>query len=515
VTQTIRRKMLFWLAILIVVLGGLAYSSISGLASYRRTVKDLELSIREAPRSSDLASAISLLIRPLALQVSASSGDAAIRAQQSEVEKALAASELRFREFRDRLRNLRSTGPGFRDADYGPMFRQINDIFSHLHGEVQCLVRPEREIHQQAILKLVGQLVGAIESIPDPALQLSDRLELAQADYHWRLTLVWTTSVMAAALFVGLVACGYQWIFAPLSRLHQGAMRVARGDDFNFRLHCTTDCEISELAQAFNQMTARFQQVREDLDAQVQQRSRQLVQSERLAGVGFLSAGVAHEINNPLSAIVGAADSLEWRLTEHLDKFPPDDAQVIREYLKMMQTEAQRCRQITERLLNFARGSNAERNLYDITAIAQEVVGMASHLGRFRDRRLTLDRTAPCCAWVNGPEIKQVLLNLVANALESTRPGGRVEIQIRECPQHVELSVVDDGVGMTPDILEHIFEPFFTKREAGKGTGLGLSISHRIVQDHQGSLEASSAGPGQGSTFRLRVPRQLPAAKAA
>ena len=302
--------------------------------------------------------------------------------------------------------------------------------------------------------------------------------------------------------------CARRWIFNPLRSLHQGALRVANGQEFDFRVESHTQDELAELAAAFNKMTGRFQQVTADLDAQVQQRSRQLVQSERLAGVGFLSAGVAHEINNPLSAIVGAADALEWRLTEQLDKFPEADAKLIREYLQMMQTEAQRCRKITEKLLNFARGSDTERNLYDVTAIVQEVVGMVHHVGRFRDRQVAIDRADPCYAWINGPEIKQVVLNLVANALESTGDGGHVAICIRECPEQVEVCVTDDGVGMTPDVLQHIFEPFFTKKETGQGTGLGLSISHRIVQDHGGSLEASSRGKGHGSTFRLRVPRQ-------
>lgn len=517
-TQTIRRKLLFWLVILVLLLVTQASSSISGLTSYRRTVKDLELSIREAPRSADLATAISLLIRPCAIRVPTAEGEArqaAARRQQAEFEQALAESQQRFQEFRDRLQNLRSSSPGLRAADYRPLFDGIQQYFANLRGEVQCLTQPDRERHLEYILTLIGDLVDTIDAIPDPALQLSDRLELAQAEYRWRLTVVGTTTVLAGVLFIGLIVCGRRWVLDPLQRLHQGAMRVAKGDDFDFRLETSTCCELSELAEAFNQMTARFQQVRADLDAQVQQRSRQLVQSERLAGVGFLSAGVAHEINNPLSAIVGAADSLEWRLGEHLDKFPPEDAQVIREYLHMMQTEAQRCRSITERLLDFARGTNSERNLYDVTAIVREVVAMTHHLGRFRDRQVTVDRQTPCYAWINGSEIKQVVLNLVANALESTSPGGRVTIGIRECPQHVEVTVTDDGVGMTPEVLEHIFEPFFTRRQTGQGTGLGLSISHRIVEDHGGSLEASSPGPGQGSTFRLRVPKQAPAIRAA
>ncbi|MCA9054236.1 MAG: HAMP domain-containing histidine kinase [Planctomycetaceae bacterium] len=519
VTRTIRRKMEFWLAVLAVVLGGLAASSITGLTSYKQTKKDLELSIQSAPRSADLATAISLLIRPCAIDVPMEPGparDSAARLQMREFEQAFQTARNRVDDFRSRLDSLSITHRNAALSEtHRALFARIDDTFAHLEAAGQCLTRSDRDRQERFILQNAAALLGTIDSIPDPAMELSDRLALAEREYRWRLAVVWTTSVIAAALFLGLAVCGYRWVFAPLSALHQGALRVADGEDFDFRIESRTNDELSELADAFNRMTARFQQVKADLDQQVHQRSRQLVQSERLAGVGFLAAGVAHEINNPLSAIVGAADSLDWRLGEHLDKFPPDDAQTVREYLHMMQTEAQRCRQITERLLNFARGTDTERNLYDVTAIVQEVVGMTHHLGRFRNRQVLVDRTDPCYAWVNGPEIKQVVLNLVANALESTGESGRVSVAIRECPEHVEIGVTDDGVGMTQEVLEHIFEPFFTRREAGKGTGLGLSISHRIVQDHGGSLEASSPGKGLGSTFRLRVPRQAGKQRAA
>lgn len=516
VTTTIRRKMLVWLALLAVMAVGLAASSISGLRSYKRTVEDLEFSIRSAPRSADLATAISLLIQPCAIDVPrepAAARDAAARLQQRQFQAALDQSRRQVAEFRQRLLAMpdSSQRTELESSVHRALFSNIDEQFEHLEAEAARLTAADRDVHIKYVLRVAAELLGRVQEIPDPADAMSDRLQLAQADYQWRLKLVWGTASIAATLFVGLIVCGYRWVFRPLSCLHQGAMRVAEGGDFDFRVVSNTHDELCELAEAFNKMTGRFQQVRADLDQQVQQRSRQLVQSERLAGVGFLAAGVAHEINNPLSAIVSAADSLESRLMEQIDKFPPADAEIIIEYLRMMQSESQRCRKITEKMLDFARGTDSERNLYDVTAIVQEVVGMTQHLGRFRDRRITVDRTTPCYAWVNGPEIKQVVLNLVANALESTRANGQVTIAIRECASMVEVSVTDDGIGMTPEVLQHLFEPFFTRRETGKGTGLGLSISHRIVRDHGGSIEASSDGPGRGSTFRLRVPREAPA----
>ncbi|MEZ6065164.1 MAG: ATP-binding protein [Planctomycetaceae bacterium] len=513
VTSTIRRKMLFWLLLLLVLLGGLTYSSVRGLASYRRTVHDLDLSIRSAPRNSELVAAISSLLRPFTLPLpkEPNAVRAAARIQAKEFELALKPAVTRIQEFKQRFDALDTlpSRPLPNRQVYHRILSGIDARLATLRAEINGLRQSNNpEPHQRQILVVLSELIETVESMPDPAMELTNRLQDAQSEYAWHNRLVWITGSGAVLLFLFLVWCGYRWVFAPICRLHEGALRVAEDGDFDFRLPVSSTDEISELATAFNKMTARFQQVTADLDAQVRQRSQQLVQSERLAGVGFLSAGVAHEINNPLSAIVGAADSLDWRLSEHLDKFPPEDASVIREYLQMMQSEAQRCRKITEKLLNFARGKETERNHYDITAIVQEVVNMTSHLGKFRDRKVSFDRSTPCQAWVNGDEIKQVVLNLIANALESTGESGEVRVSLRECPQHVEVVVSDNGVGMSPEVLEHLFEPFFTRRKAGTGTGLGLSISHRIVQDHGGSLEATSAGPGQGSTFTLRVPTQ-------
>jgi signal transduction histidine kinase len=114
-------------------------------------------------------------------------------------------------------------------------------------------------------------------------------------------------------------------------------------------------------------------------------------------------------------------------------------------------------------------------------------------------------------AWVNAQEIKQVFLNLVVNALESMEDGGVLSITRAPHDGHVDLTFRDTGCGMTPDVLDNIFEPFFTRSRTGKGTGLGLSISHRIIAAHGGEIEASSGGPGKGSTFKVRIPMEPPA----
>ncbi|MEZ6055987.1 MAG: HAMP domain-containing sensor histidine kinase [Planctomycetaceae bacterium] len=517
--KSIRGKMIVGAAVLLFLTGGMFASSLNGLLAYRRTVNDLDYSIRESPRSADLIAAMSSLTRPLSLPV-ASSGpertrDALVQAQ--EFRRSLEDARTQVEVFQQRLVRLpfSDNRESMLNTAYRPLLSEVNRELSLLASEGACLTRTEgREAHIQTIFDSVAHIIDVVQSIPDPSSEMFARLRVSQREYLWHLRIVTTTGVAGFVLFGWLVWGGYWWLFVPLSRLHQGALRVAEDGDFDYRINSGTNDEIADLAEAFNSMTARFQSIRANLDDEVRQQTRQIVQSARLAGVGFLAAGVAHEINNPLSAIVGAAGSLEWRLDGLLGQMPENDAQIVRDYLQMMQSESQRCQEITEQLLNFARGNASERSLYDVTAIVGEVIRMAHLIGKFQDREVTVGRTSPCYVWANGPEIKQVILNLVTNALAATESGGRVEISIRDVGTQAEIAVKDNGCGMSSEVMQHIFEPFFTTREAGEGTGLGLSISHRIVQDHGGALEAHSDGPGTGSTFRIWLPADRETAEA-
>jgi signal transduction histidine kinase len=307
---------------------------------------------------------------------------------------------------------------------------------------------------------------------------------------------------------------GWRLIFVPIQKLHQGVRRIAAGD-YGFRLQIKTECEISQLAATINELSRRIQEDRANKEREIAERSKQLVLSERLAGAGFLASGVAHEINNPLSVIMTAAYGLEMRLGDDvLTTLSESDRQEVREYLGLIQSEAERCERITKKLLDFSHGKGEEQNLYDVTAILEEVVSMAGHLSRYQDRHITIDRSEPLHAWINAPEIKQVFLNLVANALDATEPGGYVDLHVRDCPEEVEVAVQDNGCGLTSEQMQHMFEPFFTTKDVGKGTGLGLSISHRIVRDHGGTLEVESEGPGQGARFCVRLPKTAAKARA-
>ena len=324
---------------------------------------------------------------------------------------------------------------------------------------------------------------------------------------------MWITSITGGLVFALFVRLFYRWIILPLRLLVDGSRRVARGQ-FNYRIHLDAQDEMAELAEALNDMTARFQAIRDDLDRQVQERTKQVVRSEQLASVGFLAAGVAHEINNPLASVAMCAESLEGRVRELLRDEGPrppegeDDQRlaVITHYLRMIQDEAFRCKQITEKLLDFSRIGPSQRQHVELGDLVRGVVEMVGHLGKYHGQRIELTCGQPVVAPANPQEIKQVVLNLLTTALDSLDAGGVVRIQVQAREGMAEMIFADNGCGIEPEVLERVFEPFFTRRRAGQGTGLGLSISYRIIADHGGEIHAESPGAGHGATFRVRIP---------
>ena len=360
----------------------------------------------------------------------------------------------------------------------------------------------------------VEQLASDLESLHalsgDLPTHLYDKIHgfarEVRAQYRTLIVGTWLTSVSAAIVLAVLLKLFYNWVVQPLRILIAGSRQVAAGQ-FHYRIHLETDDEMAELAEAMNDMTDRFQAIRDDLDRQVQERTKQVVRSEQLASVGFLAAGVAHEINNPLASIAMCGESLESRLREVLDgaedrhgvvfQLPAHDPERglplqgdHREALGLLphrpdQTPGRRAGRT---------GAGGDRD--------------ARPPGQVPAREIRLHCSGPVIAPVNPQEIKQVVLNLLTNALDSLEENGSVQVEVRRSDAAAELTVTDNGCGMTPEVLEHVFEPFFTRRKEGQGTGLGLSISYRIVADHGGQLEAQSPGPGQGATFRVRLPLQ-------
>ena len=330
-------------------------------------------------------------------------------------------------------------------------------------------------------------------------------LDSSRGQFESSRAIVWFSAITALALLAGLMVVVNRWILYPVRLLHRGVKRVARGDfDYTIELH--SGDEMQSLAEAFNDMTVQIRETYQNLESQVEVRSRQLVRSERLAGVGFLAAGVAHEINNPLASIAFCSEALERRLSQILPTASSADAKGVEQYLRMIQEEAFRCKRITEKLLDFSRCGEINRERTDIVGLVQDVVEMVQHMGKYRGKQIIFQPREAVLAFADAQEIKQVVLNLVVNALDCMEVGGVLRIDVRYNHGLAELVFTDDGCGMTSEVLENIFEPFFTRRKEGKGTGLGLSISHRIISQHGGEISANSPGEGLGATFVVRLP---------
>ncbi len=336
--------------------------------------------------------------------------------------------------------------------------------------------------------------------------------------YRTWIAISWSSLLFTAILLVGLCIYVRRAVILPFKALLHGSRLVAAGR-FDYRIEIDSQDELSELAAAINMGTESFLRIQRSLNDQVRERSREVIRNEQLASVGFLAAGVAHEINNPLASIAWSAEALESRLhnllhsnTSTSENNHPNDTEVLRTYLRRIQDEAFRCKGITERLLDFSRMSQAQKKKpVDLSELIQDVVEMVQHLGQYRNRKIAFEAVPNAMVWASPQEIKQVVLNLITNSLDSLPEDsslGLVQIEVANERDMMRMTIRDNGCGMSDEVKLHLFEPFFTRRRDGRGTGLGLPITSRIIADHGGRILAHSDGIGRGSRFDVLLPTQ-------
>jgi len=498
-----RHKLSLGLALVVGIMALLLVGTLLGLRSYRWTMKSIDSKLHELKAVQDLREAVTAV---------ALAADAP-NARDLEARIAVAREKLEvYREF------LGATLLRKRDLDRGhdeiPLVSELTEQLEHLSR----LVRQEQpatgttfvappHAGQEDLLERLRRLQLTVDTLRDHIdTDLRRRIDIAKDDYRTSLYLVCGITALGALLMLGLARLAYRWIVDPIRDLHAKVARVAEGN-FDSRIEVHSGDEMQDLAAAFNDMTERLQHMYADLARQVNERSRQLVRSERLAGVGFLAAGVAHEINNPLASIAFCSEALERRLQELLrDQKDHPEYDTVLNYLRMIQEEAFRCKGITQKLLEFSRVGEKQRQWADLGEIVRSVLDMLAHHQSYKDKQIEFEARKPLRVLVNAEEIKSVVLNLAVNGLESMDAGGKLRIELDSRDGMAILRFIDNGCGMTPEVLENLFEPFFTRSRSGRGIGLGLSISHRIVTQHGGEIEATSPGPGQGSTFEVRLP---------
>lgn len=517
----IRTKLLLGLALLLVSVTILSFSSFRGVYAYRAVVKGMSRRASELPLATLLTQRVTRL-QALLEGIKQSVSQDPMRSHTESASRRWLA-----RSFEDELRLVRDAVEDYRDA----VVNSPRDVFS---GGAELGGRQEQKTLQAILgqLACIEQFAGedwahhgdsvdlvadALEELARQSARLPTFLQERMGSfadtvrglYRTWLVLNWVTTISAVVITALIAQLFYQWILCPLSTLIQGSRRVASGD-FSHRIQLTTKDEVTELADAMNAMTSRFQEIRDDLDRQVWQRTQEVVRGEQLASVGFLAAGVAHEINNPLAAIALCAESLEDRLHDIIlkddslsDEEHNESITVLRHYLRTIQDEAFRCSGITEKLLDFSRIGDEQRVPTELVELTRDVLSMLEHLGNHKGKRIEFQPQGEVVAVLNPQEYKQVVLNLVTNALDSLDPGGKVVVELVARNGQAELTVTDNGCGMSDEVLKHIFEPFFTRRRNGQGTGLGMSIAHRIVSEHGGRIQVQSEGPGKGSRVQI------------
>jgi two-component system NtrC family sensor kinase len=281
-------------------------------------------------------------------------------------------------------------------------------------------------------------------------------------------------------------------ISRPFTDLVAATHRVARGD-WSVRVPIRGLREMRVQAESFNTMLETLQDTQD-----------QLVQTEKLASIGQLAAGVAHELNNPLGSVLLYADIL--------CKETPEDNEQQREDLQMIIREANRCKTIVNDLLNFSRQNQVLAQTIDLNA-------MLHQLAREQRKQALYQRVAiredlePAIPTIQADplQLHQVLLNLMNNAAEAMPDGGELTLRTRSgpAPGFVAIEVQDTGAGISEENMKRIFTPFFTTKPIGKGTGLGLAIAYGIVKMHRGQINVQSER-GKGTTFTITLREHLP-----
>ena len=539
----IRHKLMLGLVLVVGIMALLLGGTLHGLLSYYDTINFIRGKHAELKPAEELKSAIANLLdlvdRPDSLDpIRAAPVQPAAAAAVSgptkpkTIKEAVEDARLKLTDYEKQLDETAHQGyyDPVKEEHARGLISALTEHFHHLDNAIHETMKPQVGVmanDDDMFKKKLGALREQVKVMADISsdlrndiyVDLQDIIAGSRRHYQIALWMIIPASVLSLLLVCSLAWACRAWVVYPIRELEAGVLRVARGD-FEHSIEVRTGDEMQDLAEAFNDMTRRLQALYNDLARQVNERSRQLVRSEKLASVGFLAAGVAHEINNPLASIAFCSEALEARLESLMRRLPTsvkkgDDLEVFTRYLKMIQEEAFRCKTITEKLLDFSRGGEKRRESTDLEQLIQSVLDITQHLQNSKGKRIVFESQTErmpggrITAAVNAEEIKSVVLNLVVNALDSLEDGGQLTIRLSRSDGMAQMEFIDSGCGMTQEVLENIFEPFFTRSRTGKGTGLGLTISHRIINQHGGEIEAASSGHNKGSTFTVRLPVQV------
>lgn len=311
---------------------------------------------------------------------------------------------------------------------------------------------------------------------------------------------------------VALVLIGTRkWIHRPISQLMEGIKEMARGQ-LDTHIQLKSKDELSQLSKAFNQMAVDLKEAREKMIREAETKlelERSLRQSEKLATIGQLASGLAHEIGTPLNIIGGRVE---------LTKGSLEDKEEVQKNLDIISNQTVRITKIIQELLGFVKKKKPEETTVSIATLLETTLDFVKHQVQKQDVKVEMDFKDNLPPVKGDPDqLQQIFLNLILNAIQSMPEGGTLRLSISskytskrgleqaEPQYYVVVSIEDTGTGIGREVIQNIFNPFFTTKD--KGTGLGLTISQGIVRDHEGWIDVESE-IGKGSTFKVYLPSQ-------
>ena len=246
-----------------------------------------------------------------------------------------------------------------------------------------------------------------------------------------------------------------------------------------------------------------LEELNKTLEKKGEEQEMRLIMSERLAALGEISSGIAHEINNPLATIAGCAEGLLAKVSKA--HFEPD---LFASYLNIIREEVIRCRSITTSMLSFVRKTSYEKNMINVNEAIDKTLEIIGYQGRLRGIEVIRNYEDPVPAVPGSAgELRQVLVIIISNALDAMEERGAITLATRKEDGFVVIRISDDGPGIPEEARSRIFEAFFTTKSEFGGTGLGLAIARKIVENHNGRIEVMPE-PGCGATFEVRLPAE-------
>lgn len=395
----------------------------------------------------------------------------------------------------------------------------------HKEDEVKVLLPSDSktriyQTEKQSLLGLINPIYNEPSCFPchpqslnvlgvlDTTISLED-FEKEKKQIYNRMILSGVISVIIMSFLLSLLLTRFvNW---PIEKLLAATKAAAKGN-LDQAVNIRSQDELGELAQSFNHMISELKRSRnaieewtQTLEQKVQERTKelqqiqdQLIRAGKMAALGELAAGVAHEINNPLTGVL-TFSSLMLKKVDENHPWKKDLENIVQ--------QTTRCRNIVRGLLDFARQRKPDKKEWDIHSLIERTLSLVENQAPFQNIKIIKEfKNDIPLIMIDSDQIQQVFMNIIINAADvMAGSGGTLTIKTDLKDGFVRISFTDTGCGMTEEQLKKLFTPFFTTKETGKGTGLGLAISYGIVQSHNGEIEVESE-LGKGSTFRIKLP---------